>query len=387
MIKELSVQFPVKECCVALSVSRSGYYRWLGREQSPGVERNRELLKEIRRVYAEHKGRYGSPRITQQLRKEGVACGQNRVARLMRENGLAARAKKAFRPRTTTPVQEAAPNLIKQIKTSGPDQVWVSDITYVATLEGWLYLAVILDLFSRRVVGWKLSESLEAELVLTALRNALVLRRPDEGLYFHSDRGSQYSSEAVRKPLSVIGANLSMSGVGNCYDNATIEAFFSTLKTECFPDNQVFSSRVQARREIFEYIELYYNNRRLHSALGYQTPCQYETQINRVIDSEIDLAQDLDAATEDRALRGRTSSADGALQTAGVAASWQPTGPGPDPRRSKSKAKNPRGFGGQSHPIPLITHQETKNYVSVFSGEVHCVYTSPEPHRLGRALY
>src|SRR5215831_5739602 len=148
MIKELSVQFPVNECCVALSVSRSGYYRWLRREQSAGAQRKRELLKEIRRVYDEHKGRYGSPRITQQLRKEGVACGENRVARLMRENGLSARVKKAFRPRTTTPGQEAARNLIKQITASGPDQVWVSDITYVATLEGWLYLAVILDLFS-----------------------------------------------------------------------------------------------------------------------------------------------------------------------------------------------------------------------------------------------
>ena len=142
-------------------------------------------------------------------------CGENRVARLMRENELAARGKKAFRPRTTLAGEGAAPNLIKELEASAPDQIWVSDITYVATLEGWLYLAVILDLFSRRVVGWKLGESLEAELVVAALRNALVLRQPDQGLYFHSDRGSQYSSEAVRKPLSVIGAKQSMSGVGN----------------------------------------------------------------------------------------------------------------------------------------------------------------------------
>jgi transposase InsO family protein len=177
-------------------------------------------------------------------------CGARPVARLMRENELAARRKKAFRLRTL-PGEGAAPNLIKELEPNAPDQVWASNITYVATLEGWLYLAVILDLFSRRVVGWKLGESLEAELVVTALRNDLVLRQPDEGLYFHSDRGSQYSSEAVRKPLSVIGANMSMRGAGNCYNNATMEAFFSTLKTECFPDNQV-SSRVQARREIFE---------------------------------------------------------------------------------------------------------------------------------------
>jgi transposase InsO family protein len=145
-----------------------------------------------------------------------------------------------FRPRTTLPGPGAAPNLIKELEPNAPDQVWASDVTYVSTLEGWLYLAVILDLFSRRVVGWKLGESLEAELVVAALRNALVLRQPDQGLYFHSDRGSQYSSEAVRKPLSVIGAKQSMSGVGNCYDNATVEVFFSTLKTECFPDNHLF---------------------------------------------------------------------------------------------------------------------------------------------------
>jgi transposase InsO family protein len=338
MIKELSVQFSVKECCVALRVSRSGYYRWLRREQSAGVRRNRELLKEIGRVYDEHKGRYGSPRVTQQLRKEGLGCGENRVARLMRQNGLAARAKKAFRPRTTTPGQEAAPNLIKQLKASGPDQVWLSDITYVATLEGWLYLAVILDLFSRRVVGWKLGQTLESELVVTALRNALVLRRPQAGLYFHSDRGSQYSSQAVRKPLSVVRAKQSMSVAGNCYDNATMEAFFSTLKTECFPDNQVFSSRAKARREIFEYIELYYNNRRLHSALGYQTPRHYETKFGQVIDMGSDQAHSLDAATGDRALRGRTLSTVAALQTAGAAALPAAHRPRAGTCRSKPKA-------------------------------------------------
>ena len=345
MIEELSVQFPLQECCVVLSVSRSGYYQWLGAEQSARAEANAELLKEIRRVYHEHKGRYGSPRVSQQLRQEGLACGENRVARLMRENGLAARAKKAFRPRTTTPGQAAAPNLIKELQPSAPDQVWASDITYVATLEGWLYLAVILDLFSRIVVGWKLGQTLESELVVTALRNALVSRQPPEGLYFHSDRGSQYSSQAVRKPLSVIGANQSMSGVGNCYDNATMEAFFSTLKTECFPDNQLFSSRVQARREIFEYIELYYNNQRLHSALGYQAPCQYETQFERVIDIETNQAQSLDAAMEDRALRGRTSSAAVALQTAGAAAYVRPTGQGPAPAGASPKRKIPGGSG------------------------------------------
>ena len=151
----------------------------------------------------------------------------------MRDNKLAARPKRAFRPRTTLAGKTVAPNLIKGLRVSAPDQIWVSDITYVATLEGWLYLAVILDLFSRKVVGWKLGETLEAELVAVALKNALSLRQPDPGLYFHSDQGSQYSSQAVQKPLAVIGAVPSMSWVGNCYDNATAEAFFSTLKTEC----------------------------------------------------------------------------------------------------------------------------------------------------------
>ena len=185
---------------MALSVSRSGFYQWLGTEHSARAQANAELLKEIRRVYHEHKGRYGSPRVTQQIRQEGLACGENRIARLMRENDLAARAKKAFRPRTTTPGQPAAPNLIKELQSSAPDQVWASDITYVATLEGWLYLAVILDLFSRRVVGWKLGQTLESELVVTALRNALVLRQPQEGLYFHSDEAASTAARRCANP-------------------------------------------------------------------------------------------------------------------------------------------------------------------------------------------
>ena len=277
MIEKLSVQFSVKECCVALSVSRSAYYRWATDEPPLTARANAQLVKQIRRLYAEHKGRYGSPRITAVLRQEGVRCGENRVARLMRENKLAARRKRAFRPRTTLVGQAAAPNLIKDQAPSGPDQIWVSDITYVATAQGWLYLAVILDLFSRRVIGWKLADRLDASLVHQALQNALILRQPKAGLYFHSDRGCQYSSHLVRKPLEVIGALTSMSALGNCYDNAKAEAFFSTLKSECFPLSNCFESKAQARSTIFEYIEAYYNNQRLHSALGYQSPHQYES--------------------------------------------------------------------------------------------------------------
>jgi putative transposase len=276
MIRTLSVEYAIKECCEALGFSRSGYYQWKKAEPTLRDREEAELLKQIRRVFAANKGRYGSPRVSQALRQDGIDCGENRVARLMRENELAARRKQSFRPRTTVAGNGAVPNLIKDLEPSGVDQVWVSDITYVATVEGWLYLAVILDLFSRKVVGWKLGETLEAELVVTALKNALMMRKPDRGLYFHSDRGSQYSSQAVLKPLRVIEANLSMSGVGNCYDNAKAEAFFSTLKTECFPPNQLFSSKALARREIFEYIEVYYNNQRLHSSLEYRTPRQFE---------------------------------------------------------------------------------------------------------------
>ncbi len=281
MIEVLSVQYAIKPCCEALRVSRSGFYQWQKGAQSKRAREEAELVKEIKSIYDANKGRYGSPRVTQTLRITGKRYGKNRVARLMRKDGLRARRKRAFRPRTTVSGKLSVPNLVKDLEPTHIDQIWVSDITYVATLEGWLYLAVILDLFSRKVVGWKLGESLEAELVQEALDNALCRRDPQRGMYFHSDRGSQYSSQAVCKPLRVIGANRSMSARGNCYDNAKAEAFFSTLKTECFPARQLFESKAQARREIFEYIEVYYNNQRVHSALGYQTPSGFEALKNK----------------------------------------------------------------------------------------------------------
>jgi transposase InsO family protein len=296
-------------------------------------------------VFAAHKGRYGSPRVTRALRAAGIRCGENRVARLMRERGWAARPKRAFRPRTTRAGGHGvAPNRIKALVPSRPDQIWVSDITYVATRQGWLFLAVILDLFSRLVVGWQLGETLEAVLVVSALQTAFARREPPRGLIFHSDQGCQYSSEAVRKPLTLLGIQPSMSARGNCYENATAEAFFSTLKTEAFPSDQVFATQTEARRELFEYLEGYYNNQRLHSSLGYQTPRQFETNFNHVIDSRNGSLEVLPAASEDRALRGRTSSAEAALQTAGGAALRRPAGP----CRCKPKAKNPREFEGQS---------------------------------------
>ena len=194
----------------------------------------------------------------------------------MRQQQLVARPKRAFRPKTTVVSGSAAPNRIAAIQPAGADQIWVSDITCVATAEGWLYLSVILDLFSRRVVGWKLGDSLATELVETALQNALLLRQPSSGLIFHSDRGCQYTSQPAREKLRTLGVLQSMSAQGNCYDNARVEAFFSSLKTECFPLSNCFAAKAQARCEIFEYIEIYYSNQRLHSALDYHTPHQYE---------------------------------------------------------------------------------------------------------------
>jgi putative transposase len=277
MIERLSVQYPVKDCCLALNVSRSGYYQWKEALPSARALEEQELFQELEKLFKDNRGRYGSPRMTRALRENGYRVGKNRVARLMRERTLVARKKRAFRPKTTRSVEVATPNHIADLEALAPDQIWVSDITYVATAEGWLYLAIILDLFSRRVVGWKLSESLDASLVCTALQNALVLRQPAKGLYFHSDRGSQYASHAVQKILQTVQAQPSMSGVGNCYDNAKAEAFFSTLKTECFPVNNVFGSKAEARSAIFEYIEIYYNNQRFHSALDYQSPRQFES--------------------------------------------------------------------------------------------------------------
>ncbi len=278
MIEQLSVQYGVKESCSALRVSRSAFYRWRSGQESRRAREQRELVQKIEQVFKAHAQRYGSPRVTRALRQAGRRVGKNRVARLMRQQQLVARKKRAFRPKTTVGADRAEPNRIANLVPERPDQIWVSDITYVATAEGWLYLAVILDLFSRRVVGWKLDDRLEAGLVHQALQNALVLRQPRAGLYFHSDRGCQYTSELVRKPLEVIQAIPSMSALGNCYENAKAEAFFSSLKTECFPVSNCFESKAQARSTIFEYIEVYYNNQRLHSALGYQSPRQYESR-------------------------------------------------------------------------------------------------------------
>jgi transposase InsO family protein len=270
----------VERMAEVLGVSRSGYYRWRGREESGRDLSNRDLIERIRGIQKKAKYRYGSPRVTEKLRREGLSVGHNRVARLMAANGLEARPKRRYR--CTTKAAEsrpAAPNVLnRNFEVATRDTVWVSDITYIATSEGWLYLAVVLDLCSRRVVGWSMSSRLTTDLVLRAFWMAVMTRRPPKGLIFHSDRGSQYTSGAFVRAVVRRGMIQSMSRKGNCWDNAPCEAFFSTLKIELM-DGKAFPSREAAQMAIFEYMEVFYNRERLHSSLGYRTPAEYEAAL------------------------------------------------------------------------------------------------------------
>lgn len=270
-------QYSVKSMCRMLGVSRSGYYAWRSRSDSQRAQANDRLLVRIREEYQLSRKTYGSPRIYAALRKKGVTCSRKRVARLMRLDHIAARRARKRIPRTTQRNPEAipAPNLLNQdFSSPAPDRKWVSDITYIATAEGWLYLAAILDLFSRRVVGWAMDEHMEATLVQQAWNMAVSQRCPSADLLHHSDQGGQYTSDIYLQSLATHHCQISMSRVGNCFDNAAMESFFSTLKTECA--DQPFETRAQARTTIFEYIEAWYNRQRLHSALGYLSPAEFE---------------------------------------------------------------------------------------------------------------
>ncbi len=281
-MKRLAPEFPVVELCQVLGLSRSGYYQWLGRQPSARARANQALSARIGVIHEQSRQSYGSPRMTQQLRIEGRLVGKNRVARLMKQSGIRARRKKPFRPRTTDSrhaQRVVAPNHLKQRSgPTRPDQIWVSDITYIWTAAGWLYLAAIMDLFSRRILGWALGDRLEASLVKQALSQALAARRPAPGLVHHSDRGVQYTSSAFQALLHSWKIQPSMSGRGHCYDNATMESFWSSLKNELVHHEHFLDAR-QARLAIFEYIELFYNRKRLHSALGYHSPVDFENHL------------------------------------------------------------------------------------------------------------
>lgn len=281
-MKTMMEQYPVTDCCRALEVSRSGYYAWQRRAPSKRDQANTDLAAEIQRIFVEFWKCYGSPRVTRELRQRGRRCGKNRVAMLMRQNGLRVVQRRCFRPQTTDSSHDypIAPNrLAQQEAITRTDQVWVGDITYVPTDEGWLYVAGIVDACSRRVVGWAMSDRPDTRLPLDALRMALAHRRPPQGLLHHSDRGCQYASEAYRAVLIQCGLQPSMSRKGNCYDNAMMESFWASLKKELIHRRR-FSTRAEAYRAIFEYIEVFYNRVRLHSSLGYRSPVDFETMRN-----------------------------------------------------------------------------------------------------------
>jgi len=271
--------FPVRLLCRTLQVSRAGFYAWQGRPPARRGQVDARLGVEIAAIHAESRQRYGSPRIHAELMDRGCRTGRKRVARLMRDRGLAARRRRRFR--TTTHSRHpfpVAPNVLaRQFDRAAPDQAWVTDITYIPTGEGWLYLAVILDLYSRFAVGWAMSERITDDLTLNALGMALARRQPPQGLLHHSDRGSQYASGAYQRVLVQHQIVCSMSRRGNCWDNAVAESFFATLKVELVHD-AAWTTRTAARAELFEYLEIFYNTQRRHSALGYLSPRAFEQQ-------------------------------------------------------------------------------------------------------------
>ena len=280
--------FPIAVMCEVLDVSTSGYYASVDREPSPRARRRARIDAAVRQVHAASHGIYGSGKIAKELTESDeleTAC-RNTVARAMREMGLASRVSKAFTPTTTQadPTRTPAPNTLERNFTATrPNQKWVTDITYLPTLAGWVYVAVVLDLFSRKVVGWSISDSLSTPLVAEALRRAIEARRPvGSELLHHSDRGCQYTSDAYQQTLRALGIECSMSRTGNCYDNAVAERFFWSLKHE-WTKHEEFADLEAARLSVFKYIETFYNTVRLHQSLGYKSPEKFETEYAPVL--------------------------------------------------------------------------------------------------------
>jgi transposase InsO family protein len=272
-------RYSVGRICALLGVSRSGYYAWKRRKPSQREQINQALIDHIRRIHKMSRKAYGSPRVYAQLKKQGYACNQKTVARLMHQDGL--KAQRKYRKVITTNSKHSfpvAPNVLnREFQADKPNQKWVADITYIPTEEGWLYVAGVLDLFSRKIVGWDMSSQIDAMLVERALRMALYQRQPGKGLLHHSDRGVQYASHQIRNILAANQIQVSMSGRGNCYDNAVIESFWGTLKNE-WVHHQKYKTRSQACTDIFGYIEGFYNTVRLHSTLGYLSPVEFEAK-------------------------------------------------------------------------------------------------------------
>jgi transposase InsO family protein len=277
-LETLKDRYPLDLLCQALELSQSGYHAWKKRPPSARAQQDRQLSTEIALIHQRSRRTYGSPRVRQQLRRQGRHVGRRRVARLMRQSHLVGRCRKRRKPKTTDSRHGGpiARNLLRdQPLVTRIDQVWVADITYLRTEEGWLYLAALLDRYSRRIVGWACADHLDASLCTKALHRALQHRRPPAGLIHHSDRGVQYASLEYRQALELAGLTRSMSRQGNCYDNAFIESFWSTLKADC-TDRLSFATRAQAELALFDYIETFYNPIRLHSSLGYCSPRDFE---------------------------------------------------------------------------------------------------------------
>jgi putative transposase len=276
-IKRRRERFSVTIMCSVLGVSRPGFYAWLHRTPSARTRRHRDLLAKIHMVHAASKRRYGAKRIYRQLLREGTRCGRHQIAALMRSNGLRGRYKRKFRVTTVANGDHrvAANVLNRDFKPTTRDRAWAADITYIWTLEGWLYLAVVLDLYSRRVVGWATSKNIDEKLALDALDMAIAERKPPSGTVHHSDRGCQYTARAYKDRLATQGFVQSMSRRANCWDNAVAESFFHSLKTEMVADCR-FESRAQAAAEVHDYITGFYNSWRLHSTIGFTTPIEYE---------------------------------------------------------------------------------------------------------------
>ena len=270
-------QFPVAALCRLLDVSRQGYYAFASRGPTASTKADAELNNAVRTVFERSRGTYGSPRVRQQLRREGIHTSKRRVERVMRGLGLVARRPRRFMATTRADASHRVePNILaRDFSATRPDERWVTDITYVWTDEGWAYVAAILDLFSRAVVGWAVDATLSTQLPLAALEMAVRRRRPERGLLHHSDRGCQYTSADYREELAALGVTVSMSRRGNCWDNAVAESFFATLKAELVAGRR-WGTRSELRAATFEYVETFYNRRRLHSALNYMTPAEVE---------------------------------------------------------------------------------------------------------------
>ena len=277
-IEDRRANYPVTILCDVLGVSPAGYYAWRSRPESERSAANRDLVEDIRRVHRDTKGRYGSPRIHAELKAQGRGVSRGRIERLMHRHGIRAIIARPRRMRTTDSRHDfpIAPNLLdRNFTAAAPNRIWLTDITYIETDQGWLYLAAVMDLYSRRIVGWAMADHLRADLPLAALKMAISAQRPGAGLIHHSDRGVQYASAGYRKMMQSAGFRASMSRRADCYDNAPMESFFHTLKTELVHHRQ-YATRQEATRDIFAYIEGFYNRTRRHSAIGYISPIEME---------------------------------------------------------------------------------------------------------------